>query len=392
MQDALSGVRVLDFTTMMAGPYGTRLLADLGAEVIKIEPPDGDYMRYQPPVKDGCSRYFGHLNAGKKSIALDLKDKAAQEVVARMVANADVVVENFRPGVMARLGLGYDACAKINPRIVYCSISGYGQDGPDAEKPAYAPMIHAASGYDLTLAGYQPEEGPPAVTGVFVADVLGGLYSASAIQTALFQRERTGRGQAIDTTLMECMLNLLIYEIQFEQQPSNARRPRYGPLPTRDGHVIVLPINARNFLNLCKALGHEEWAADPLFSTPGDRVRNWDALMARIAEWTRTRTAADCETALMAAGVPASRYRTVREAMEDPQLAFREAFSVVEDAAGPFRVVRGPYTMSGTSTAVRGHVPALAEHTEALLRDVAGLDAAAIARLRDEGAGVRFPG
>ncbi|MAZ02391.1 MAG: carnitine dehydratase [Sneathiella sp.] len=382
-KDALAGVRVLDFTSMMAGPYCTRLLADLGAEVIKIEPLKGDYMRFQPPLRGECSRYFGHLNAGKKSIAVDLKSEAGIEVIRSLVASSDVVVENFRPGVMARLGLNYESLDKINPRIIYCSISGYGQDGPKSKKPAYAPMIHAASGYDLTLLQYQEEQEKPAITGVFVADILGGLYSTSAIQTALYQRERSGIGQEIDTTLLECMLNLLIYEIQFEQQPSTARRPRYGPLPTKDGNIIVVPINANNFKNLCEVTGHPEWMEDPLFLTPGDRVKNWDELMARVGTWTAERTALECEDILLDAGVPASRYLTVGEAMQDPQAEHRGSFAEVEDTEGGFRVVNPPYKMSGTGTHVRPNVPGLGQHTEEVLKTVAGYDADNISALRD---------
>ena len=382
-KDALSGVRVLDFTSMMAGPYCTRLLADLGAEVIKIEPLKGDYMRFQPPLRGDCSRYFGHLNAGKKSIAVDLKSDAGLEVIRALVASSDVVVENFRPGVMARLGLDYESLDKINPRIIYCAISGYGQDGPKSKKPAYAPMIHAASGYDMTLLRYQEEQEKPAITGVFVADILGGLFSTSAIQTALYQRERSGMGQQIDTTLMECMLNLLIYEIQFEQQPSAARRPRYGPLPTRDGNIIVVPNNANNVKNLCEVTGHPEWMEDPLFLTPGDRVRNWDELMARIGTWTAERTALECEDILLGAGVPASRYLSVEEAMRDPQAIHRGSFADVEDAEGSFRVVNPPYKMSGTDTHVRSSVPGLGQHTEEVLKNVAGYDAGKIFTLRN---------
>ncbi len=382
--DALHGVRVLDFTSMMAGPYCTRLLADLGAEVIKIEPLKGDYMRYQPPLNGGSSRYFGHLNAGKKSIALDLKSEVGLDVVRALVASADVVVENFRPGVMARLGLDYDSLDAINPRIIYCAISGYGQDGPKSKKPAYAPMVHAASGYDMTLLQYQEKQEKPAVTGVFVADILGGLYSTSAIQTALFQRERSGIGQQIDTTLMECMLNLLIYEIQFEQQPSPARRPRYGPLPALDGFIIVVPINANNFKNLCHVVGHPEWMEDPLFLTPGDRVRNWDELMARVGLWTAERTALECETVLLDGGVPVSRYLGVGEAMQDPQAIHRGSFVDVEDTAGKFRVVNPPYKMSGTASHVREFVPRLGQHTEEVLRTVAGFDARKISALKDQ--------
>ena len=213
----LEGVRVLDFSIMLAGPYCARLLADVGAEVIKIEPPEGDEMRLRAPVRDGHSAYFGQLNAGKRSIALDLKSPDAIALVRRMVESTDILVENFRPGVMDRLGLGYEALRKINPRLIYCSISGYGQTGPQAERAAYAMIVHAESGFDRALMRYAGGRDRPAAGAVFVADILGGIFGFSAIQTAMVQRARTGEGQRIDVALMDCMLNLLVYELQEAQ-------------------------------------------------------------------------------------------------------------------------------------------------------------------------------
>lgn len=177
----LEGVRVLDFSIMLAGPYCARLLADVGAEVIKIEPPEGDEMRLRAPLRDGQSAYFGQLNAGKQSIALDLKSPDAIKLVHRLVESADIVVENFRPGVMERLGLGFEVLRKINPRLIYCSISGYGQAGAQAERAAYAMIVHAESGFDRTLMRYAGERDRPAAGAVFVADILGGIFAFSAI-------------------------------------------------------------------------------------------------------------------------------------------------------------------------------------------------------------------
>src|SRR4029077_9135388 len=183
MNGALSGLRVLDFTTTIAGPHCTRLLADLGAEVIKIEALEGDMMRTRPPLRNGVSTSFGQLNAGKKSIALDLKTPQAVEAVRRLVATADVVVENFRPGVMHRFGLDYEALAPIKTGLIYCAISGYGQTGPSSQLPAYAPVIHAASGYDLAHMAYQGEERRPDYCGIYIADVLTGTYEFRAALT-----------------------------------------------------------------------------------------------------------------------------------------------------------------------------------------------------------------
>src|SRR6201995_2567329 len=251
----LEGIRVLDFSIMLAGPYCARLLADVGAEVIKIEPPEGDDMRLRTPLRDGHSAYFGQLNAGKKSLALDLKSAEAIRLVHRLVAEADIVVENFRPGVMDRLGLGYEALRKVNPRLIYCSISGYGQTGAEAERAAYAMIVHAESGFDRSLMRYAGDRDRPAAGAIFVADVLGGIFAYSAIQTALVQRSRTGAGQRIDVALMDCMLNLLVYELQEAQFPISAPRPTYGPVRARDGDLLIAPITARNFEALGEVTG-----------------------------------------------------------------------------------------------------------------------------------------
>src|SRR5215813_12950349 len=237
----LEGIRVLDFSIMLAGPYCARLLADVGAEVVKIEPPEGDDMRLRTPLRDGQSAYFGQLNAGKRSLALDLKNAEAIKLVHRLVAETDIVVENFRPGVMDRLGLGYDSLREINPRLIYCSISGYGQSGPDAERAAYAMIVHAESGFDRSLMRYAGDRDRPAAGAIFVADVLGGIFGFSAIQTAMVQRARTGEGQRIDVALMDCMLNLLVYELQEGQFSKPMARPTYGPVRTKDGDILIAP-------------------------------------------------------------------------------------------------------------------------------------------------------
>ena len=190
---SFDGLRVLDFSTTIAGPHCTRMLADVGAEVIKIEPADGETMRIRPPVRNGCSSLFGTLNAGKKSIVLDLKSPEAVDVIHQLVKDADILVENFRPGVMRRLRLDYPSLQPLNPRLVYCSISGYGQTGPSAELAAYAPVIHAASGYDMAHLAYQPGRNRPDYCGIYHADVLTGVYAFGAISAALYQRQLNGK-------------------------------------------------------------------------------------------------------------------------------------------------------------------------------------------------------
>lgn len=312
-QDALAGVRVLDFTSVMAGPFATRMMADLGAEVLKIESLEGDQVRARPPQRDGRSAYFGHLNAGKRSLACNLKAPAIRDLLHGLVARYDVVVENFRPGVMARFGLDYATLAALNPRLIYCSISGYGQQGPKAHAPAYAPVVHAASGFDMVNLAYQDDADKPATSGIFVADVLGGTHAFGAIQAALYQRERTGRGQYIDLSMLEAMVGMLIFETQEAQFPGDARRPLYTPLRTRDGFIMVAPTSPRNFEDLTTAVGHPEWREDPRFVTNAARNANWAALLGAVEQWTQTHTTAEAETILSDHGVPCGRYCTMTE-------------------------------------------------------------------------------
>jgi len=371
----LVGIKVVDFTSMIAGPYCTRLLADCGAEVLKVEAPEGDYMRSRAPLRGGESTYFGHLNCGKKSLAIDLKSDEGRDIARRLAAASDIVVENFRPGVMRRLGLDYASLCGEHRDLVYCSISGFGQTGPRAEQPAYAPVIHAASGFDHTQFSYQDDAARPAKTGIFVADVLAAVYAFGAIQTALIGRLRHGKGQFIDVALMDSMINLLVFECQEAQFPSGARRPLYVPMRARDGFVIVAPVNQRNFEQLADATGNAGWKTDPRFATDKARQANWDTLMAAIEGWTSPRSARDCEDTLMKAGVPCSRYLTVGEAMGDPHVVARGTLAPVEDAAGTFLVPNPPFQFSDGSIAAGRKVPLLGEHTREILGTVLGMEA-----------------
>lgn len=372
MTKPLAGIRVVDFTSMIAGPYCTRLLADCGAELLKVEEPHGDHMRSRPPLRDGHSAYFGHLNAGKKSVALDLKSEEGRDSARLLVEASDVVVENFRPGVMKRLGLDYATLSASKPDLVYCSISGFGQTGPRAEQPAYAPVVHAASGFDHTQFTYQDGQDRPAKTGIFVADVLAAVYAFGAIQTALVGRLRHGNGQFIDVALMDSMINLLVFECQEAQFPSKERRPLYVPMRASDGFVIVAPVNQRNFEQLAEAVGRPEWKSDPRFATVAARSAHWDALMAAIETWTSLRPARQCEDLLMAAGVPCSRYLSVAEAMADPQLVARGSLATVNDGAGSFLVPNPPFRFGDGSVGVGPDVPALGADNESMLEIVSG--------------------
>jgi crotonobetainyl-CoA:carnitine CoA-transferase CaiB-like acyl-CoA transferase len=381
MTSALDRVRVLDFTTTIAGPHCTRLLADLGAEVIKIEAPDGDMMRTRPPMRSGASTSFGQLNAGKKSLALDLKSPRGVEAVRRLVATADVVVENFRPGVMRRFGLDYDALRPIKPDLVYCAISGYGQTGPSAELPAYAPVIHASSGYDLAHMAYQGETRRPDYCGIYIADVLTGTYAFGAIMTALYQRQMTGEGQMIDVSMLESMLSLTLSEIQAAQfAVTPPGRPVFGPVATRDGYVNLSIASERTFQNLAAASGHPHWLTDPRFAEYANRRANWGELIDELERWSKELSTSEVQAIFDRHRVPSSPYRTVREAMADPQIAHRHSFAEVRDTGGTFLALNPPFHMSAATAAARPFVAALGEHTEKLLGEI-GYTPAEIAAL-----------
>jgi crotonobetainyl-CoA:carnitine CoA-transferase CaiB-like acyl-CoA transferase len=332
---SFAGLRVLDFSTTIAGPHCARMLADLGAEVIKIESAEGETMRIRPPVRNGCSTAFGQLNVGKKSLVLDLKSEDGWDAIRRLVGRADVLVENFRPGVMRRLKLDYARLAELNPRLVYCSISGYGQTGPSAELSAYAPVIHAASGYEMAHLAYQSGRTRPDNCGIYHADVLSGVYAFGAIGAALYQREKTGRGQQIDVSMLEAMLSLTLNEVQWSQfETKPFQRAVFGPIQTIDGYVMVAIASEKTFQGLMQAIGRPEGIDDPRFARYVERRKNWADLMDGVESWSRSVTTAQCLAALATEGVPSAAYRTVKEALQDPQLAHRGALAEVEGRRG----------------------------------------------------------
>jgi crotonobetainyl-CoA:carnitine CoA-transferase CaiB-like acyl-CoA transferase len=379
----LAGIRVLDFSAMIAGPYCTRLLADAGAEVIKLEPPEGDYMRGREPMKEGSGLYFGVLNAGKRSVAIDLKNPRGAALALELAAHCDVLLENFRPGVMQRLGLGSEKARAANPRLVYCSISGYGQQGAHSALPAYAPIVQAASGYDLANLGYQRGIERPLNTGIFAADYLTGVHAFGAICAALVRRARTGAGETIDCALMDSMLGMLGYEVAEAQAPVSRPRQLYQATRAKDGFLVITPITQANFEAMARAAGHPEWLADPRFAGTQARGANWDALMAALDAWAADKSAAECEAVMAAGGVPCARYRTVKEAMASPYAAERGLFSRVSAGKAEFLAPNPPYRMDGVRAGAR--VPALGEDGPAVLENVLKRSAQEIARLAEDG-------
>ncbi len=381
---SFAGLRVLDFSTTIAGPHCTRMLADTGAEVIKVETSEGETMRTRPPLRNHCSTAFGQLNIGKNSVVLDLKSSAGVEAVRRLVATADVLVENFRPGVMKRLRLDYDSLRSVNPKLIYCSISGYGQTGPSAELPAYAPVIHAASGYEMAHLAYQPGRTRPDYCGIYHADVLTGVYAFGAIGAALYQRHATGKGQHIDVSMLESMLSLTLNEMQWSQfEVKPTQRPMFGPIETSDGYVMVAIASEKTFQSLMQVIGHPEWVSDARFAKYADRRENWAELMEGVEAWSRSVDTAQCLAALNAEGVPSSAYRTVKEALADPQIAHRGALAEVEDGGGTFKVLNLPFRMSGAKVSAAKKMATLGEHTRAYLKET-GLTDSEIAAFADK--------
>lgn len=371
----LAGIRVADFSIMMAGPFCTRMLADMGAEVIKIEPPEGDPMRTRAPVRNGHSAYFGHLNVGKRSVRLDLRTEAGLRAAHDIVAGCDVLVQSFRPGVMAKYGLDEESCRARDERLVYCSISGYGTRGPSARLPAFAQIVHAMSGYDMAAFRYQKDAVRPASCGIFIADVLGGTAAYGAILTGLAGRMRSGLGDALDVSLQESMMSMLIFETQAAQAPGTGKKTVYRPVRAKDRFMMISPVTERNFRALADAMRRPDLLTDPRFAVIADRERHWDELYDEIEDWVARYTAAEAEERLLAAGVPSGRYREIAEVLDDPQTASRGTMRTVADAAGEFQVTAPPFqAASRPRAAMPADIPGLGADTADVLRDVAGYD------------------
>jgi len=390
------GVRVLDLSRMLAGPYGTLLLADMGAEVIKVEEPDGgDPMRVMGPpfLPDGDSAYFLAINRSKKSVALDLTCPAGRDVFLDLAARADVVWENFRPGIMARLGVDYAVLAAVNPRLVMCSISAYGEDGPYRDWPAFDLALQAMGGA-MSLTG--PEGGPPVRMGLPIGDLAGGLFGAFAVAGALFRRERTGRGAHVDLSLLDCQVSLLTYVAQYFWTDGRVPGPLgsahasvvpYGALATADGHLIVAVFAEKFWGGFCQAVDREAWASDPRFATNRDRVANRPALMAMVQDVFATRATAEWLARLQAHGVPATPIQAVDQVLADPQVRHRRmVVDLAHPRHGALPTLGTPLKVDGARDLTPAPPPGLGEHTDRVLRELLAYPGVRIDALRREGA------
>jgi CoA:oxalate CoA-transferase len=373
----LSGIRVLDFSMYMAGPYCSRLLADMGAEIIKVEPPEGDYMRKSNPLRGKHSGFFGHLNCGKKCLTLNLKNERDKAVIHALMPSVDVVLENFRPGVTRRLGLHYDDLTPLRPGLIYCSVSGYGQSGPAAQLPAYAPIVHAASGFDLAQMEYDPSQDHPSTNRSTTADILAATHAFGAICAALVRRQKSSPGadggEYIDVALMDVMHQMLGYEVQAVQIDDLPPAVVFGPIKARDGFIIITPISQLNFEALAKGANHPEWADDARFSTVEVRVNNWDALMGEVAAWAADLEADACIDALTNAGCPCARYLTVAQSIAQPQVAHRRSMIEVEDGWGRYQVPNSPFQFANAQVQARTWIAEQGQHNDEILAEL-GLD------------------
>ena len=381
MTRPLDGLRILDFLTTIAGPHCSRLLADMGADVVKVESPEGDLMRSRPVQRDGFSTMFGQLNAGKKSILLDLKKPEAVAAIKKLVATVDILVENYRPGVMKRLGLDYAELSKVNSQLIYCAISGYGQTGPGAGRPAYAPVIHASTGYDMAHLFYQQGRQRPDNCGIFVADYASGAYAMGAILAAVHQRHATGKGQMVDVSMFETLVGMLLGEVnraQFDfEMPS---RPMYGPIEASDGYVMLATASEKTFQDMATAAGRRDWLTDPRFEKYHDRRMNWGLLVDELEAWSKKMSVKDVVAALEKQGVPCSPYVTVTEALQDPQVEHRGSLCTIEDGGGSYKSPAPPFRFSGSPLQSGPKVAALGEDTRTVLAQ-AGLTPAEIEAL-----------
>ena len=373
----LEGLKLIDFTRVLAGPYATALLADLGADVIKVESPGGDDYRHIGPFRNGESALFQSVNRGKRSIVLDLKSAADVETARRLVNRSDALVENFRPGTMGKLGLGPESFADTNPRLVYASISGFGQTGPNAIRPAYDIIIQAMSGI-MALTG-EPEQ-PPTMVGEAVADVAGGIFSAWAIMVALYERERTGRGRVIDVALFDSLLAMLptaaARVLVSGQDPvrtgnRHALSAPFGVYPARDGHFAVAVLNDRLFADFCAVLDQPQLLDDNRFKTDELRRRNESDLSVIIDHWASDFTADEVVAKLAAGGVPASVLSTVKAAWQSEQANARQLMSPVRhDLLGELRLPEQPVHFIGSTRGSRKPAPELDQHGEEIRREL----------------------
>lgn len=373
---ALEGIRVLDLTRVLAGPYCSMILGDLGAEIIKVEAPGGsdETRTWGPPFKEGVSAYYLCTNRNKKSLTLDLKSREGKEVLEKLVRESDVVLNNFKTGTMERLGFEYDHIKEINPRIVFCSITGFGETGPYQQLPGYDFIIQAMSGL-MSITG--DDQSGPQKLGVAITDILTGLYACIGIQTALLERERSGYGQKIDLSLYDAAVSSLINigsnflmtgKVPQRLGNHHANIVPYQTFRSRDGEMVIAVGNDRQFAHLCAVVGQPSLASDPLFSTNAKRVENREALSYILQELFSQEKTAYWQDRCQEKHIPFGPIQTLEDVRNDEQLKARDMFLNLEHPkAGNVEMIGSPLKLSRTPVDYKQHPPDAGEHTEEIL-------------------------
>ena len=391
MPGPLDGYRVIDFTTMIAGPYGSMILADQGADVIKVEAPmRADHVRSAGYGQRQFSASFVNNNRNKRSLSLDLKSDEGRDILKRLASTADVFIQNFRPGVVERLGVGYDDLQSVKPDIVYVSMSGWGENGPFAHKPVYDPIIQALSGLATVQAGSDEER--PRLIRTILPDKLTGITAAQAVTSALLARERTGEGQHVRLSMLDSIIAFMWSSDMGGQtfvgkEVSVQRAATFIDLiyETRDAYVSVAVMSNEQWEGLCHAVGHPEWLTDPRFETPALRDRNADARLELIQSALVHKSTGEWLRILEDAGVPCAPVLKRKEMIDHPQVKASGIIIETEHPhAGPLRQARPAARFEGTPTEIRHHAPHHGEHTRELLQEI-GLDAHEIDALADKG-------
>lgn len=393
MKSALEGIRVLDLTRVLAGPYSTMLLGDLGADIIKIEPPVvGDDSRQFGPYLNDESVYFMSLNRNKRSMTLNLKKEKGKEIFLEMVKTADIVIENYRPSTMEKLGLGYDKLKEINPGIIYAAVSGYGHTGPYSKKAAYDAVIQAMSGL-MSVTG--ESGGNPVRVGTSISDINAGLFVTIGILAALNYRNQTGIGQKVDVAMLDSSVAILEnaisrYLVNKEiPRPSGNRHKSITPFEsfkTRDGEIMIAAGNDALFAKLCKLFNKEEWINDERFKSNYSRTENVDILKEYITEVTISKTTEEWQRLLDDFGIPNSPINTIDKVIENPQIIHREMLQEIEHpVAGATKVLGVPIKLSESPGKIVSPSPVLGQHTEEILGELIGVTKEEFSKLLEEG-------
>lgn len=377
MNGSLNGLKVIDLTRVLAGPFCTMILGDLGADVIKVESPEGDEARNFGPFVKGESAYFMSINRNKRSIVLNLKDPRGREILKELARQADVLVENFRPGTTAKLGISYEDLYPLNPRLIYASCSGFGQTGPYRGRPAYDIIIQAMGGI-MSITG-QPG-GEPTRVGASIGDITAALFTVIGILAALAERERSGRGQYLDISMLDCQVAILEnaivrYSVAGEvPKPIGNRHPSITPfttVPTREGYIVIAVGNDNLWRKFCEALKRPDLVDDPRFKTNPLRTQNWDELYPILCSIFNEYTSGEALAVLEAAGVPCGPLQDVGQVFHDPQIRHREMVLPIEHpVAGPLWMAGTPLKLSRTPGKIARPAPTLGQDTYAILREL----------------------